>query len=33
MAEPYRGVFPIAPTPFTDSGEVDLEGSGACSTA
>jgi dihydrodipicolinate synthase/N-acetylneuraminate lyase len=26
MAEPYRGVFPIAPTPFTDRGEVDLPG-------
>jgi dihydrodipicolinate synthase/N-acetylneuraminate lyase len=26
MAEPYRGVFPIAPTPFTDKGEVDLPG-------
>ena len=24
--EPYRGVFPIAPTPFTGSGELDLEG-------
>lgn len=28
MAEPYRGVFPIAPTPFTDRGEVDLPGQG-----
>ena len=26
MAEPYRGVFPIAPTPFTDGGELDLPG-------
>ena len=25
-AEPYRGVFPIAPTPFTESGDLDLEG-------
>ena len=25
-AEPYRGVFPIAPTPFTESGALDLEG-------
>ncbi len=25
-AEPYAGVFPIAPTPFTESGELDLEG-------
>jgi 2-keto-3-deoxy-L-arabinonate dehydratase len=25
-AEPYTGVFPIAPTPFTDSGELDLDG-------
>jgi dihydrodipicolinate synthase/N-acetylneuraminate lyase len=23
---PFRGVFPIAPTPFTQSGELDLEG-------
>jgi 2-keto-3-deoxy-L-arabinonate dehydratase len=23
---PFRGIFPIAPTPFTDAGEVDLEG-------
>ena len=22
----YTGVFPIAPTPFTDSGDVDLDG-------
>jgi len=25
-AEPLRGIFPIAPTPFTDAGELDLEG-------
>ncbi|MBM3598310.1 MAG: dihydrodipicolinate synthase family protein [Alphaproteobacteria bacterium] len=25
-AEPYAGVFPIAPTPFTDSGDLDLDG-------
>ncbi len=25
-SEPFRGVFPIAPTPFTDSGDLDLEG-------
>jgi 2-keto-3-deoxy-L-arabinonate dehydratase len=24
--KPYTGVFPIAPTPFTDAGELDLEG-------
>ena len=24
--EPFTGVFPIAPTPFTDSGELDLDG-------
>jgi dihydrodipicolinate synthase/N-acetylneuraminate lyase len=24
--EPFAGVFPIAPTPFTDSGGVDLDG-------
>ncbi len=22
---PFRGIFPIAPTPFTDAGEVDLD--------
>ena len=22
----YSGVFPIAPTPFTESGELDLDG-------
>ncbi len=26
MTEPYHGVFPIAPTPFTESGAVDREG-------
>ena len=25
-AEPYSGIFPIAPTPFTENGELDLEG-------
>jgi dihydrodipicolinate synthase/N-acetylneuraminate lyase len=25
-ARPYSGVFPIAPTPFTESGELDLDG-------
>ena len=24
--EPYAGVFPIAPTPFTEAGDLDLEG-------
>ena len=22
---PYRGVFPIVPTPFTDSGDLDID--------
>ena len=26
VSEPYHGVFPIAPTPFTDAGELDLDG-------
>jgi dihydrodipicolinate synthase/N-acetylneuraminate lyase len=26
MPSPYRGVFPIAPTPFTERGELDLDG-------
>lgn len=26
MPSNYRGVFPIAPTPFTDSGALDLDG-------
>ena len=25
MTKPYRGVFPVVPTTFTDSGELDLE--------
>jgi 2-keto-3-deoxy-L-arabinonate dehydratase len=25
-AQPYRGVFPIAPTPFTERGDLDLDG-------
>ena len=25
-AEPFTGVFPIAPTPFTETGELDIEG-------
>lgn len=25
---PFRGVFPVAPTPFSESGEVDFEGQG-----
>ncbi len=24
--QPYRGVLPVAPTPFTDSGDLDLDG-------
>jgi dihydrodipicolinate synthase/N-acetylneuraminate lyase len=24
--EPWRGVYPIAPTPFTDAGDLDLDG-------
>jgi dihydrodipicolinate synthase/N-acetylneuraminate lyase len=24
--EPYTGVYPIAPTPFTASGDLDLDG-------
>ncbi len=24
--EPYRGIYPVAPTPFTASGELDLDG-------
>lgn len=23
---PYSGLFPVAPTPFTESGSIDLEG-------
>ena len=26
MPSHYRGVFPIAPTPFTDRGDLDLDG-------
>lgn len=26
MSRPYTGVFPIAPTPFTASGDLDLDG-------
>ena len=26
MTEIYRGVFPVAPTPFTETGALDLEG-------
>jgi 4-hydroxy-tetrahydrodipicolinate synthase len=25
-SQPFAGVFPIAPTPFVDSGEIDLDG-------
>ena len=25
-SKPFAGIFPIAPTPFTDAGEIDLEG-------
>lgn len=25
-ATPYNGVWPVAPTPFTDNGDLDLEG-------
>ena len=25
-SKPYSGIYPIAPTPFTDSGEIDIEG-------
>ncbi len=25
MPEPYSGIFPIVPTPFTDNGELDLD--------
>lgn len=25
-SEPYQGVFPIAPTPFTETGDLDLDG-------
>lgn len=26
MTQPYRGVFPIAPTPFDEQGNIDFEG-------
>lgn len=26
MTQPYRGALPIAPTPFTDTGDLDLDG-------
>lgn len=26
MTKPYSGLFPVAPTPFTDNGAVDFEG-------
>jgi dihydrodipicolinate synthase/N-acetylneuraminate lyase len=26
MTMPLRGVLPIAPTPFTESGDVDVDG-------
>lgn len=26
MTRPYRGVWPVAPTPFTDTGDLDLDG-------
>jgi 2-keto-3-deoxy-L-arabinonate dehydratase len=26
MSSPYRGVFPIAPVPFRDNGDLDLDG-------
>ena len=26
MTEVYRGVFPVAPTPFTETGQLDKEG-------
>ena len=26
----YKGVFPVAPTPFTESGELDLESQKRC---
>lgn len=26
MSEPYKGIFPIVPTPFTEDGALDLEG-------
>jgi 4-hydroxy-tetrahydrodipicolinate synthase len=26
MTRPYRGVWPVAPTPFTETGDLDLDG-------
>ncbi|MET0652552.1 MAG: dihydrodipicolinate synthase family protein, partial [Hyphomicrobiaceae bacterium] len=26
MTKPYRGVLPIAPTPFAENGDLDLDG-------
>ncbi|TPQ47318.1 dihydrodipicolinate synthase family protein, partial [Prosthecomicrobium hirschii] len=26
MAQPYTGMYPIAPTPFHDNGDLDLDG-------
>ena len=33
MTAAYAGVFPIAPTPFRDSGELDLDGMRRVSSA
>ena len=30
MTQPYKGVFPVAPTPFTQSGELDLRSQMRC---
>jgi 2-keto-3-deoxy-L-arabinonate dehydratase len=30
VTRPYRGVFPVAPTIFTDRGELDLDGQRRC---
>ena len=30
MTRPYRGVFPVVPTTFTESGELDLESQKRC---
>ena len=29
-AEPYRGVFPVVPTTFTEDGELDLASQRRC---
>jgi len=26
MTRPFKGVFPVAPTPFTETGELDIDG-------